>query len=138
MIPAERGRDNAELYAGRRVEIRIVPPRNGGYIDRQTQGGRVEHKRSQESPLLYVLGGVGIGVMLGVLFAPKKGSELREDIAAWGRGGRERSRTLLARLRAMVPFKVKAAAALGAARAGGAEALREAKDRFNHDGAHDA
>lgn len=94
----------------------------------------MEHKRSQESPLWYVLGGVGIGVLLGMFFAPKKGSELREDVAAWGRGGRERSRTLLARLRAMVPFKVKAAAALGAVRAGGAEAIREAKERFNHDG----
>ena len=93
------------------------------------------NEKSAVSGLWYVLGGAAIGALLGVLFAPKKGSELREDIGEWGRKGRETSQTLMGRLGAMIPFRVKAAAALGAAKAGGAEAIREAKESLALDGA---
>jgi hypothetical protein len=33
MIPSPRGRGNAEYYAGRRVEVRIVTAPGAGYID---------------------------------------------------------------------------------------------------------
>ena len=95
----------------------------------------MEQKESPKSGLWYLIGGVAIGTVLGVLFAPKKGSELREDIGEWGRRGREKSRTMVAKLSAMVPLRVKAAAALGAMKAGGAEAIREATETLNHNGA---
>ena len=93
------------------------------------------NEKSSASGLWYVLGGVAIGTALGLLLAPKKGSELREDIGRWGRKGREKSWTLMGRLGAMLPFRVRAAAAYGAAKAGGAEAIREAKESLALDGA---
>ncbi len=95
----------------------------------------MDHKKSSASGLWYLIGGAAIGTLLGVLFAPKKGSELREDIGEWGRKGREKSQTLMTKLSAMVPFRVKAAAAFGAVKAGGAEAIRETEESFNLDGA---
>jgi len=89
---------------------------------------RMEHKKSPVSGLWYLIGGAAIGTVLGVLFAPKKGSELREDIGELGRKGREKSQTLMAKLSSLVPFRVKAAAAIGAVKAGAAEAIREGKE----------
>ena len=80
--------------------------------------------------LWYVVSGIAVGIALGILFAPKKGSELRDDIDQWSRNARKKSRTLMSSLSSMVPLKVKAAAALGAVKAGGAEALREVKESF--------
>lgn len=94
-----------------------------------------EKEKGTESGLWYVIGGMAIGTALGMLFAPKKGSELREDLGEWGRKGRDTSRTLMSKLGAMVPFRVKAAAAFGAAKSGGAEAIREAKEVLSFDGA---
>ena len=94
----------------------------------------MEQKNDSESGLWYLIGGVAIGAVLGVLFAPRKGSESREDIGDWLRDGREKNKTVLAKLSAMVPLKVKAAAALGAMKAGGAEAIREVAEKLNLDG----
>lgn len=100
-----------------------------------THENEKENEKSRESGLWYLIGGVAIGTVLGMLFAPKKGSKLREDIGEWGRKGRDTGRTLMGRLGAMIPFRVKAAAAFGAAKAGGAEAIREAKESLALDGA---
>lgn len=94
----------------------------------------MEEEKRSVSGLWYVIGGVAVGAILGVLLAPKKGSELREDIGELGRKGRDQSRTLMTKLGAMIPLKIKAAAAFGAVKAGGAEAIREAKECFNRDG----
>jgi gas vesicle protein len=95
----------------------------------------MEHKKNQESGLLYMFAGMAVGAVLGLLLAPKKGSELREDIGELGREGREKGRELVDRLSSMVPFRVKAAAAVGAVKAGGAEAIREVKEKVILDGA---
>ena len=94
----------------------------------------MENEKSRVSPLWFALGGAAAGVVLGVLFAPKKGSELRLDIAEWRRKTREKKEELLRKLNAMVPMRVKAAAAMGALKAGGAEALEIVKEDFNLDG----
>lgn len=94
----------------------------------------MENEKSRVSPLWYALGGAVIGIVVGVLYAPKKGSELRLDIAAWRRKGRERKEALMRKLSAMVPLRVKAAAALGALKAGGIEAVEIVKEDFHLDG----
>ena len=91
-------------------------------------------EKSESSEIWYLLGGVAIGTVLGVLFAPKKGSETREDIGDWARVGSEKSRTLMNELSARLPFQVKAAAALGAVKAGGAEAIELLKASVHLDG----
>ena len=95
----------------------------------------MRHEKRPASGWWYAIGGAALGTVLGLLFAPRKGDELRENIGELGRDGRKKSRTLLAKLGAMVPFKVKAAAAFGAVKAGGAEAIREAKKSVHLDGA---
>ena len=89
-------------------------------------------QEDESGSLWSLIGGMAIGTVFGLLFAPKKGSETREDIGDWLRDGREKEETLMAKLGAMVPLKVKAAAAFGALKAGGAEALREAAEKMNH------
>ncbi len=95
----------------------------------------MHQERRSESGLWYMIGGMAVGAVLGVLFAPKKGRETREDFGDWLRDGREREKSIMSKLSAMVPLRVKAAAALGAMKAGGAEAIREAAQRLNLDGA---
>ena len=92
------------------------------------------NEKSQTSELWYLMSGVAIGTVLGILFAPKKGSETRDDLSDWARVGSAKSRGLMAELSARLPFKVKAAAVFGAVKAGGAEALEMMKENHNHDG----
>ena len=94
------------------------------------------HEESRDSGLWYVVGGVAVGVALGMLLAPRKGSELREDLGEMGRKGRDTGHRLMSKLNSMVPFRVKAAAAMGAVKAGGAEALEEVKESLGLDGAN--
>ncbi|MDD5303875.1 MAG: YtxH domain-containing protein [Elusimicrobia bacterium] len=94
----------------------------------------MENEKSRVSPLWYALGGAAIGVVLGVLYAPMKGSELRLDIAEWRRKTRDKKEALMRKLSAMIPFRVKAAAAMGALKAGGAEAIEIVKKDLNLDG----
>lgn len=88
----------------------------------------MENEKSRTSPLWWMLGSAAVGTVLGILIAPKKGSELRADIDEWRRKGRERSGALMRRVSAMIPLRVKVAAALGAVKAGAAEAVKVAKE----------
>ena len=97
----------------------------------------MRQNESPESGLWYLISGVAIGTVLGMLFAPKKGSELREDISDWGRQGREKTDAMITRINTMVPLRVKAAAGIGALKAGGAEAIREVAESLHLDGANE-
>ena len=46
------------------------------------------------SSVWYLIGGAAVGAAVGVLFAPKKGSELREDLSDWGKRGGEKGKEL--------------------------------------------
>ena len=88
-----------------------------------------EPKRGPGVGLL--LTGVAIGTALGLLFAPKSGDETREDVAEWTRRNREKARNLLSRNGIKIPNRVKVAAAYGAAKEGGEEAIEDVKDRVS-------
>jgi gas vesicle protein len=74
-------------------------------------------------PWAYMLGGVAVGAALGVLFAPKKGSELRGDIRDWTKERSEQGKAFLARV------KKEAPAALEHAKDRAQEAIAAVKER---------
>src|SRR3954465_15623053 len=75
----------------------------------------------------YFLGGVVMGGCLGILFAPKAGSEFRESLGDWGSNASEKARSLGSKIYEKIPTGVKAAAGLGAVKGGAKEGFREAK-----------
>ncbi len=77
----------------------------------------------------YLLSGVVIGAVAGVLLAPKKGSETLEDLNEWGRDSREKTRSLMSRIGRSIPTRVKAAAAIGAVKEGAGEAFHETREK---------
>ena len=54
---------------------------------------------------LFLLGGLTVGAVLGVLFAPRAGAETREDVAEWLRNRREKGQKLIAELKNRFPAK---------------------------------
>ena len=77
----------------------------------------------------YLLGGLVIGAVAGVLLAPKKGSETLEDLDAWRNRAREKTRHALSRIGSVIPGRVKAAAAAGAVEGGASEVFNEAREK---------
>lgn len=77
----------------------------------------------------YLLGGFAAGATVGVLLAPKRGIETREDLGAWGRRGRDRAQTMLSRISAKIPARVKAGAAFGAVKGGVSSAAATIGDK---------
>ena len=57
-----------------------------------------EHETSATTKLTYLLIGGGIGAVIALLFAPKSGQELREDIADVTRKGLEKGKETAAQL----------------------------------------
>lgn len=55
--------------------------------------------------LAWALGGVAVGAAVGILYAPKAGTQTRSDLAEWLRRKREQSRDLATRLRDRIPAK---------------------------------
>ena len=55
------------------------------------------------SVLWYALSGCAVGLVLGILFAPKSGKETRDDLADLGRQGRDKSRGLFEKIRESMP-----------------------------------
>jgi gas vesicle protein len=101
-------------------------------------GGEKIMNREEEktSSFGYLLGGFVVGAVCGLLFAPKKGSELIEDIGDWGRDTREKGRELYSRAKDYIPHRVKrsAAEAVSAAREAGEQAYRGIKDKADEYG----
>ena len=75
--------------------------------------------------------GVGIGAVLGVLYAPKSGVETREDLSELRRRNRSKVRDILSTINDKIPGKMKAAAGYGAVKEGVAETGREVKDKVD-------
>lgn len=63
--------------------------------------------KEKSASFSYLIGGLAVGAVCGLLFAPKKGSELREDILDWGNDKKERGQELLARAKEYIPHRVK-------------------------------
>ena len=80
------------------------------------------------SSLVWFVTGAAIGAVLGVLYAPKAGSEIRGTLGDYARDVGERSKGLAGRISDRIPARVKAAAGFGAIKEGGREAFREAKN----------
>jgi gas vesicle protein len=76
----------------------------------------------------WFLAGAVIGGVLGVLYAPKAGSELRGSLGDYARDTSDKARGIMGRISDRIPGRVKAAAGFGAVKEGGREAFREAKE----------
>ncbi|MBI4347825.1 MAG: YtxH domain-containing protein [Elusimicrobia bacterium] len=61
--------------------------------------------------LWWFIGGAAVGAAIGLLYAPKKGEETREDVAGWLRQKREQTRDLANRLKEKFPAKKEQGAA---------------------------
>ena len=74
--------------------------------------------------------GAAVGAAIALLFAPKAGSEIRDDLADWSKKGRDKGSALLEKIGEYIPTKVKGAAVVGAVKSGGKEAFHEVKDKL--------
>lgn len=63
--------------------------------------------KEKSASFSYLIGGLVAGAVCGLLFAPKKGSDLREDILDWGNDKKERGQEMLARAKEYIPHRVK-------------------------------
>ena len=64
-------------------------------------------ERHITSSVAYLIGGLAVGVVCGLLFAPKKGSELIADIKDWGRDKREEGQKFYSRAKEYIPHRNK-------------------------------
>lgn len=76
-------------------------------------GKAMRDEEKKTSSFVYLIGGFAVGAVCGLLFAPKKGSELIEDIGDWGRETKERGRDLVSRAKEYIPHRVRAAREAG-------------------------
>src|SRR5258708_18649641 len=84
-------------------------------------------EEESSSTFLWMVTGVAIGAVLGVLYAPKAGVELRGSLGDYAGDVGEKAKGLASRISEKIPSRVKAAAGFGAVKEGGREAFREIK-----------
>ena len=89
----------------------------------------MEDRDEGMSSAWFMLGGLVVGTVAGLLLAPKAGVETREDIEEWSRDKREKAQSLISRVSEAIPFRVKAAAAGGAIKSGVSEASNVASEK---------
>lgn len=97
-----------------------------------TIGGDKPMKQEQEKAAFsfgYLIGGFALGAVCGLLFAPKKGSELMSDITDWGRDTKEAGHELYSRAKEYIPHRVKRSV-VGAGREAG-EQYGKVKDKID-------
>jgi gas vesicle protein len=89
----------------------------------------MREEQKATSSFAYLIGGFALGAVCGLLLAPKKGSELIEDLGEWGRDTKERGQELYSRAKEYIPHRVKRSIAegVGAAREAGERAFRKDK-----------
>lgn len=117
-----RGIDSRDTGFTRPDELKWTSM-GGGKAMREEEGGKT-------SSFLYLIGGFAVGAVCGLLFAPKKGSELIEDIGDWGRETKERGRELYSRAKEYIPHRGRSVPeGIRAAREAGEKAYDRVKDK---------
>jgi gas vesicle protein len=84
----------------------------------------MNEEKNVVKPLALLVGGAAAGAALALLFAPKKGVELREDIKDWSKRRAEEGKAFVARIQKMRENKAEACAAKAAQ-----EAITTVKER---------
>lgn len=77
----------------------------------------------------FALGGLIVGAVVGLLYAPRGGKETREEIDQWAQRSRRRAQGWLNSVGNALPTRVKVAAGVGAVRGGMVEAFDVTKDK---------
>lgn len=95
----------------------------------------IQQEKKAASSFAYLFGGFALGAVCGLLLAPKKGSELIDDISDWGREKRERGQELYAKAKEYIPHRARrtAAEAVNAARQAGQQAYRGVKGKVEEE-----
>lgn len=86
-------------------------------------------KQNRVSGFWYLISGAAIGATLGVLLAPKKGSETRSELNEWSRRNGHKAQGVLSKIVRSIPTRVKIAAVAGGAKSGVSEAVSEGAER---------
>lgn len=81
----------------------------------------MRQREESSSTFGWVLGSFALGAVCGLLLAPKKGTELIEDIGDWSREQGERGRDLYARAKEYIPHRARRAAGMIREKAGDLE-----------------
>ena len=89
-----------------------------------------KYQEESSSSFGWLLTGVVVGAVIGVLYAPKAGKDIRDSLGDYARDTGERAKGLVGRIGDRIPTRVKIAAGFGAAKAGVREAYREGKDKI--------
>lgn len=93
--------------------------------------GQREEEKSGINRLVMLIIGMGVGAVLGVLYAPKAGVETREDLSELRRRNRGKVREILSNINEKIPGKSRAREAFGAVRERASEVGREAQEKVN-------
>jgi gas vesicle protein len=95
-------------------------------------GNVIKEQEKVGSSFAYLIGGFALGAVCGLLFAPKKGSELIEDIGDWGREQKEKGKELYSRAKEYIPHRDRRSVpeSIAAAREAGERAYGRVKDEM--------